>query len=331
MAGSERRTAPRALVLTAGLGTRLRPLTYIRAKAAVPVNGEPLARRVIRWLARQGIVDLVLNLHHLPQTIAAVVGDGADLGVSVRYTWEQPVLGSAGGPRKAVPLLSDDDEAFLLVNGDTLTDLDVRALLAAHHASGAAVTMAVIPNPDPEKYGGVLVSGDGAVRGFTARRRTGGDPGGADSHHFIGVQVAHPRVFAALPDGVPAESVGRVYPELIGKAPGAVRAFVSSATFQDIGTPRDYLETSLALAGVEGDRLACCRNTMIDDSARLTRTVVWDDVAIGEGASLTECVVADGARVPPGARYESMAIVPAGPRRPREDERIEHGLLLRAL
>ncbi len=93
--------------LTAGLGTRLEPLTYVRAKAAVPVNGEPLVRRVIAWLAAQRIRDIVLNLHHLPATITADVGDGSDLGVRVRYSWENPVLGSGGGPRHALPLLID--------------------------------------------------------------------------------------------------------------------------------------------------------------------------------------------------------------------------------
>ena len=87
-----------ALVLTAGLGTRLRPLTQVRAKPAIPVAGEPMVRRIVRWLAG-GVTDVVLNLHHLPETLAAAVGDGSDLGVRARYSWEQPeVLGSAGGP-----------------------------------------------------------------------------------------------------------------------------------------------------------------------------------------------------------------------------------------
>ena len=145
---------PRALVMTAGLGTRLRPLTEQRAKAAVPVNGVPLARRVIGWLAEHGIRDLVLNLHHQPASITAQVGDGADLGVRVRYSWEQPVvLGSGGGPRHALSLLVDDERSTcLLVNGDTLTNLNPNALLDDHFASGAVVNMALIPNPRPDKY-----------------------------------------------------------------------------------------------------------------------------------------------------------------------------------
>jgi NDP-sugar pyrophosphorylase family protein len=320
-------------VLTAGLGTRLRPLTCVRAKPAVPVNGEPLVRRILRSLSRHGVRDLVLNLHHRPATITAVVGDGSDLGVAVRYSWEPQVLGSAGGPRRALPLL-DDDEPFLIVNGDTLTDLDVRTLIAAHRRSGAAVTMAVIANPRPDRYGGVLATSDGAVTGFAAPRRVESPegPGAPErAYHFIGVQTAHPRVFAGLADGVPTESVGSLYPELIRREPGAVRIFVAAASFQDIGTPRDYLETSLAIAAVEGDRLACCRNLAMPDSARVTRSVLWDDVVIGDGASLHECVVADGVRVPAGARYERLAIVPARACEPRGGERVEHGLLLKPL
>src|SRR6476661_5084153 len=101
-------SGPRALVLTAGLGTRLQPLTYVRAKAAVPVNGDTLARRAVRWLVSHGVTDLVLNLHHRPETITRSVGDGSDMGATVRYSWEEPLLGSAGGPRHALPLLLDE-------------------------------------------------------------------------------------------------------------------------------------------------------------------------------------------------------------------------------
>jgi len=321
---ARRAPLPRALVLTAGLGTRLRPLTCVRAKAAVPVNGEPLARRVVAWLAAQGIRDQILNLHHRPATIAALVGDGGALGVRVRYSWEHPVLGSAGGPRHALPLLVDGGlDRFLLINGDTLTDVSIAACLDAHVASGALVTMAVVPNPSPEKYGGVAVDADGAVTGFTRRGEA------SPSYHFVGVQVASARAFEALPDGVPAESVTSLYPRLIAGEPGSVRAFVSNASFRDIGTPGDYLETSLALAALEGSRLVG-RGASIAPSARLTRTVLWDDVVVGAEARLTECVVADRVRIPAGLRLARCAVIDAGGRSPGPGERVEHGLLIRA-
>ena len=319
----------RALVLTAGLGTRLRPLTYVRAKAAVPVNGDALARRVIAWLARYGITDVVLNLHHHPASIAAAVGDGADLGLRVRYSWEQPVLGSAGGPRRALPLLVDragrtarnDRGTFLLINGDTLTDVDLTAVIAMHHRTGAAVTMALIPNPRPDKYGGVLVSEE-RVRAFTPRGVA------TDSYHFIGVQAADARVFEGLDDGVPTESVGDVYPRLLEREPDAIAAYVSRASFQDIGTPQDYLETSLQLARTEGDRLVGGARSRIASSAVLNQTAVWDDVVIGPRAQLTRCIVADHVTIPAGAIYTDCAIVPADGHDPLPRERVEGSLLI---
>jgi len=309
----------RALVLTAGLGTRLQPLTLARAKAAAPVDGEPLARRTIRWLVSQGFTDLVLNLHHRPESITAAVGDGGDLGARVRYSWESPVLGSAGGPRHALPLLLDRgaDETFVLVNGDTLTNVDLRAMIDDHRRHGALVTMALIPNPRPDKYGGVRLNASGAVARFTKRRAHGTPPAPSEAEgnfHFIGPQIVQAAVFAPLPDGVPRETVLQVYPELMASRPGSVRGFVGDWSFRDIGTPADLLETSLDLAAEDGrpDRPRWGRRARVAGSARVTRSVLWDDVEIGDGAAVHECVIADGVRIPAGAVYRRAAIVRSG-------------------
>src|SRR5258708_25700295 len=308
----------RALVLAAGLGTRLQPLTLARAKAAAPVDGEALARRTIRWLAGHGIRDLVLNLHHKPESITAAVGDGGDLNARVRYSWESPVLGSAGGPRHALPLLLDGLKAgasrtFVLVNGDTLTDVDLPAMVDQHRRTGALVTMALIPNPRPDKYGGVLLDADHAVTGFTRRRAPGGSPvpSEVEGFHFIGPQVVEAEAFMLLEDGVPAESVLGIYPAWMASRPGSVRGFVSDAAFQDIGTPADLLQTSLALAAADGRARhpRWGRNVCVAGTARVTRSVLWDDVTVGAGAVLTECVVADGVRIPEGAVMTRRVIV----------------------
>jgi len=303
----------RALVLAAGLGTRLHPLTLARAKAAAPVDGEPLVRRTIRRLVEQGFHDLVVNLHHKPETIAAVVGDGSDLGARVRYSWESPVLGSAGGPRHALPLLLSPPggRTCIIVNGDTLTNVDLRAMIDQHRRTGAQVTMALIPNPRPEKYGGVLLDSDGAVTAFTRRRAPGAAPGGSEGFHFIGPQVVEADAFMPLEDGVPFESVMGLYPQLIAARPGAVMGFVSNATFQDIGTPADLLQTSLDLAAADGrpDRPYWGTGVRVDESAAVSRSLLWDNVTVGAGAVITECIVADGVTLPAGARYDRRAIV----------------------
>ena len=180
--------------------------------------------------------------------------------------------------------------------------------------------MALIPNPRPDKYGGVRLSDSGHVTGFTRA----GTPG--ESFHFVGVQVAEARTFASLEDGVPAESVN---PRLIARDARSVAGFVSDASFSDIGTPRDYLETSLALAEVEGPRLADGRRVSVSPSAEIIRTALWDDVAIGSGARLVDCIVCDSVHVPAGASYERHAIVRAEGVVPANGERIEGDLLVR--
>lgn len=283
-----------ALVLTAGLGTRLRPLTEVRAKPAMPVAGVPLIRRIVSWLAANGVIDVVLNLHHLPDTITAVVGDGSDLSVRVRYSWEQPlVLGAAGGPRQALPILGVD--TFLLINGDTLTDVDLSALALIHRSAGALVTMVLVPNRAPERYGGILLDRDQRVVGFTPR--------GTDksSYHFVGVQMVEHQVFASLPAGQPAQSVGGVYDALIATQRGGVRGFVTEAAFLDIGTVADYWSASWSLIEAGGVKTgAIGSRTRIDPSASVTRSILWDDVEVSKDCVIEECIVTDRVTIPSG-------------------------------
>jgi NDP-sugar pyrophosphorylase family protein len=295
-----------ALVMTAGLGTRLQPLTGVRAKSAIPVAGEPMVRRIAAWLVSNGVDDIVLNLHHLPHTIAAVMGDGSDMAARVRYSWEQPrVLGAAGGPRQALTIVGAD--TFLIVNGDVLTDVDLQALSDAHGASGAMATLALVPSPEPHRYGSVSLDGSHRVIGFV--------PPGASvqpSYHFVGVQIVHADVFRALPPGRPAESIRGVYDELIAARLGAIRGFVSNAAFWDVGTVSDYWSTSWSISDAAGlPEVTCGRGTRIDETARVSRSILWDDVDVSGDCVLDECVVTDRVSVPRGARLRRTILVRA--------------------
>jgi mannose-1-phosphate guanylyltransferase len=294
---------PDALLLTAGVGSRLHPLTLVRAKPAVPLAGVPLITRILRACAAAGVSRVVLNLHHRPETIARVAGDGGDLGLTLRYSWEQPVLGSAGGPRHALPLL--DGDAYLLLNGDTLATVDLRALWAHHHAHHALVTMALIPNPEPHRFGGVLVDADGWITGFCRR----GDP--RPNYHFFSAHVVARSVFADLPDGVPAESVLRIYPQMLAEGSRRLRAFICDAPFIEVGTPADYRRVHEQLAREDGVLpWTAGAGTVVDPTARLDRTILWDDVTIGAGVVLERCVVADRVRVPDGLHAAGACLVP---------------------
>jgi len=296
------------IVLAAGLGTRLLPITRHLAKPAVPVAGKALIVRVLEWLQREGIRDVVVNLHHLPATVTGIVGDGTQLGLHVRYSWERKILGSAGGPRLALSLWPDLQGPCLITNGDTLTDFPLAPLVAAHTAarvSGALVTMAVVRNVKPDQYNGLRLAADGRVLAFVPKGHT------EETWHFIGVQVVEPRVFDAVPMGTAAETVGGVYRDLVEHRPGAVRAHRVDATFLDVGTPADYIEASLHMARAEGvatDVLVeppwtpDSHMAVIDPGARLTRCIVWPDSTIEADVELDQCVVLTGARVPAGTQ-----------------------------
>ena len=253
-------------------------------------------------MSAQGVRDAVLNLHYLPETITAHVGDGSDLGIRVRYSFEQVILGSAGGPRKALSLLPDDD--FFIINGDTLTNVDLHALSEHHRQSGALVTIAVVPNEWPERYSGIIVDATGRFHSVVPR----GSP--VRSYHVVGVQIAHPSAFAALPLDEPAESVGGIYRSLVSQNLGAVRAFLCTADFWDVGTAADYLGTSRSIGAREGRPLPHIGSTsIIDPTASVSGSIVWEHVEVGPGATVDGCVVGDTVKIPAGVRFQNCAII----------------------
>ena len=290
---------PPAIVLTAGLGIRLSPLTTVRAKPAVPVAGVPIVLRVLQWLAREGVRSVVLNLHHKPDTVTCVVGHGDAIGLRVRYSWEPTILGTAGGPRKALSLLGD---RFFVVNGDTLTDIVLSALQRTHDHMSADVTMAVTDHPDPSRYGGVIVDANGVACGFT--------PAGRPSRHFVGVQLVESRIFQQLPLDEPAATIGGIYSDIVSNESGRIATHDVAAAFHDVGTPTDYLAASLDVARAEGHQtLPVGRHSHVHGTTVLTRTIVWDDVSIAAGCHLTDCIVADGVQLPPHTTCDHKVIV----------------------
>ena len=224
----------RAMVLAAGRGTRLAPLTDTVPKPLVPVDGRPFLEHILEFLRAGGIEQVVLNLHHLGQRIADHLGDGSRFGVAVRYSWEDPILDTGGGIKHAEPLLRG--EPFVVVNGDSLLEVRLHDLLAWHEARRGVVTRAVRPDPDAARYGLIEVDQDDRIRRVTGRPpAVGGDPP-LRGFMFPGLHVFEPTIFDWMASGG-AYSVTRVtYPALIA-AGAAVHAWVTTARWINIDTP----------------------------------------------------------------------------------------------
>lgn len=307
------------LVLAAGLGTRLDPLTRFAAKAALPLAGRSLIERALTWLAREGVTDVVINLHHRPETISGLVGDGAQFGQRVRYSWEPVILGSAGGPRHALPLV--DAGTFLVVNAEPLCEVAIEPLVAAHQRTGADVTLAVVPNTAPDTFSGLVADAEGRVDGRRLRGQAAG------TWHFVGVQVVKASVFANLPDDEPAESIGGIYDALFGT--GRLRVVPVTAQPWHVGTVREYLETAVALAHVSAcDAVIEPGVAHVATSACLRRSVVWPGARIGSNVTLTDCVVAGCADVPAGFEARDVVITPQALAGPGDTVERRHGLAL---
>ncbi len=176
----------KAMILAAGRGERLRPLTERIPKPLIPIGGAALIEHQLRWLKRGGIAEVVINLHHLGERIAAQLGDGSDIGVRIAYSREETLLDTGGGVKAALPLLGA--APFVLLNGDIWTNYPFAGLAGRHPE---AAHLVLTPRPEHRPTGDFALQGERAQRHGDAR----------DDHVFCGIAVVHPQLFAAAPDG----------------------------------------------------------------------------------------------------------------------------------
>ena len=303
----------KTMILAAGFGTRLFPLTIDRTKPAIPFLGKPLVGYVAEYLARFGLNDFVVNLHHQPQSVIKALGDGADFGVKIEYTFEEPdILGTAGGLDNARHLL--EDGTFLVVNGKIITDIDIAAAIQTHKSSGAIATMVLKPNTKRERFT-IVGTEDGCVKGFGdyAKPFTEGEI--RDTEHdiftplmFTGIHIMEPEVFNYIPRGVYSDIVPYFYNPALIKGE-KIAAHITDANWFELSTIRRYLDISLAMMN-ETD-VHCGENCTVFDDAVIRDSVIWDDVAIGRGANLYRTIIADGVTIEHGEHFENAAIVRA--------------------
>jgi len=324
-----------ALILVGGEGTRLRPLTSTLPKPVIPLVGRPFIGYMIEWLRGHGVDDVILSCGFMADGVRSVLGDGAELGVRLRYVEEPKPLGTGGALRFAEDLL---DSRFFMLNGDVLTDMDLTAQLAQHERTGARATLALIAVEDPSAYGLVRRNPDYSVTEFLEKPSGERSNAGRVGPDLInaGAYILERSVLDAIPPAGTNASIEReVFPALVGEG---LYGYASDGYWLDIGTPERYLQGTFDIlegivqtaigAELAAANLALAEGAQVDGrvvapafvapGCRIAagaivggRTVLGAGVEVGAGAHVETSVVLDGTRI--GARSTvSSSILGAG-------------------
>ncbi len=337
----------KAVVLVGGEGTRLRPLTYKTPKGLLPIANLAFLDRQLTWLTDHGVDDIVLSLGYLPDAFREHLADGDAPGEArfgsarLRFREEPEPLGTAGGIRFAAEGI---DERLIVCNGDVLTDLDLRSLVAFHETSGAEATIALTRVDDPSAFGVVPTRDDGEVIAFVEKP----PPGRAPTNWVnAGTYVLEPSVLERIPPRLTVSIERETFPRMLDR-PGRLFAFRSDGYWLDIGTPDKYLQahadvlagrlgrppapgaterepgvwvqgavTIAADARIEAPVLLGAGVT-VGAGARIRNAVVGADASIGARAHLEDAVVFGAVRVEPDASVlhavvGSDGVLQAGP------------------
>lgn len=292
----------RAIVLSAGYGTRLWPLTEDRTKPAIPILGKPLVGYVAEYLAAYGINEIVVNLHHRPESVRRALGDGGRFGVKLHYVEEPVILGTSGALDNTREFF--DHETFVVVNGKIITDIDLSAALETHRAANAIATLVLLPNTRRERFS-VVETENGRITEF------GGMPvgDGPVPLMFTGIHILEPRIFEYIPRGVFSDSVVHVYPPAIANGE-IVAAHVASGKWRELSTLKRYVDISVELLNETGKTYVAGSDAVIAPTASVADAILWDRVRIGAGARVTRSVLADDVVIPNGEIVENAVVVP---------------------
>lgn len=320
----------KAMVLAAGVGSRLDPLTARVPKPLVPVANRPVMELILELLKRHGISQVVSNLHHLPERLIEYFGDGSRLGMSLTFYRETVLSGDAGGVRACRAFLEDD--TFLVIMGDLLTDVDVTGLVSAHKKKGALATIALKRVDDVSQFGVALTNEDGFITGFQEKPQ----PGEALSNlASTGIYIFEPEIFRHIPAEGEYGFGRQLFPQLVNKGAPVLGVEIASY-WSDVGTISQYrLSNFDCLEGrieveIPGQRCAqgwLAEGALIESGCRIEglllvgrhsqvkakvkikgRVIIGDDCVVGEAACLEDSVIWSGSSIEAGAILKNCVL-----------------------
>lgn len=315
----------RAMILAAGLGTRLRPLTLGVPKPLVPVANRPLLEYTFALIAAAGIDEVIVNIHHLPERMQDGLRRLDASGLGVHFSVERRILGTAGGVKKAGAFLCGG--TFFLLNGDFLIDIDLGRVLDFHREQQAVATMVLMPDASA---GVISVDPEGRIHRILTPATQ--EPVDWIRTGFTGIHILEPEVLKLIPANTPWEINRQVYPELLARG-RRVCGFLHHGYWCEAGNPAGYLAANLDVvagrsgtlrarpgAGSEGLAGAACtppvlagHDVQVGRDARLgPEVVLGPEVRIGDGARISRSVILEGTEIPAGAVIAGEVWFPEG-------------------
>jgi NDP-sugar pyrophosphorylase family protein len=305
----------KAMILAAGFGTRLWPLTIGRTKPAIPFLNRPLIAYTIDYLRRYGFKDLIINLHHEPDSLRRQIGDGSHYGVKINYSVEEPeILGTSGALDNVRDQL--DKETFVVINGKIITGIDLKASIERHRKLDALATLVLRPNREHEHFREVIISSDGRIEKFGEFPSPATRHSALSTQHFplmfTGIHILEPAIFDDIPRGAFSDFVKDVYPKALAEGK-MIAAHTAEGFWYELSTLERYLVISLEFLQREGMNMIMDEGCMIESGAQVERSVLWKHVRVERGARLLECIIGDHVRIPEGSDFYRAAIVRAEP------------------
>ena len=309
-----RRAAPsfpplKAMVLAAGAGTRLRPLTYETPKPMVPIVNRPVVHHVLDNLVRHGIRDVVMNLYAQPEQLRGYCGNGAHWSLNIRYSHEPQLMGTAGAIKRVEPLLRDGP--FIVMSGDGLSDVDITALYAYHRQKRSLATMAVKAIDSRFDYGVTLADGGGKITGFM-EKPSWGDV--FSNKVNTGIYLFEPEIFKHIPANRPCDFGKELWPRLL-KLRKPIFAWEWKGYWCDVGNLPEYRRAQVdSLDGRVGINIPGHqrrKGIWIDDACRIhPEATLKAPCVIGKGSTIEAgCVIGPYTVIGERARISPKAVL----------------------